>query len=124
MKLTQVSLICLIDHKPSLPRETKRITSLGGRVIYYSGRWRVEGKLAVSRGIGDITLKDYICSEPDICDYTIDTENDMFLVVASDGVFDVLDNDQIAELVRSYELQFTEDDNLKGLARKLCGNAR
>lgn len=35
------------DHKPGLPDETRRISELGGRVIYW-GRWRVEGKLAVA----------------------------------------------------------------------------
>jgi len=30
------------DHKPDSPEETRRITALGGRILY-SGRWRVEG---------------------------------------------------------------------------------
>mmetsp|Transcript_42116 Transcript_42116/g.101595 ORF Transcript_42116/g.101595 Transcript_42116/m.101595 type:complete len:111 (-) Transcript_42116:2975-3307(-) len=44
------------DHKPGVPDETKRITDMGGRVIDWS-RWRVEGLLAVSRSMGDASLK-------------------------------------------------------------------
>lgn len=71
------------DHKPDRNDETKRINDLGGRVIHW-GRWRVEGVLAVSRSIGDAKLKPYVTAEPDIVEHEIE-EDDMFLVVASDG---------------------------------------
>lgn len=58
------------DHKPGVHDETKRITELGGKIVYW-GRWRVEGILAVSRGIGDSALKPFITAEPEICEYTI-----------------------------------------------------
>jgi serine/threonine protein phosphatase PrpC len=51
------------DHKPNLQEETKRIHSLGGRIVHTgTGTWRVEGRLAVSRSIGDASLKPYISS--------------------------------------------------------------
>ncbi len=31
-----------VDHKPEMPKETKRITELGGKIIH-SGTWRVQG---------------------------------------------------------------------------------
>lgn len=85
------------DHKPELLRETKRINALGGRVIHW-GRWRVEGVLAVSRSIGDARLKPYVTAEPDIFEHELG-EDDMFLVVASDGVWDTMSNDLVAKFV-------------------------
>lgn len=73
------------DHKPSLPDELQRITGLGGKVIFW-GRWRVEGILAVSRAIGDMHLKPYVTPEPEVTEWEI-TENDFFLILASDGTF-------------------------------------
>ncbi|GMH94932.1 hypothetical protein TL16_g13036, partial [Triparma laevis f. inornata] len=52
------------DHKPGDAAETKRITDLGGTVVYW-GRWRVESVLAVSRAVGDAQLMPYITAEPD-----------------------------------------------------------
>jgi len=116
------------DHKPGSPRETKRINDLGGRVIY-SGRWRVEGRLAVSRGIGDSMLKKYITPDPDICEYDI-CPDDSFLVVATDGIWDVLENQQIASMTLSYSCKSAKRtlcvgaENLKWTAQKLCDRAK
>ncbi|KAL3779133.1 hypothetical protein ACHAW5_006933 [Stephanodiscus triporus] len=85
------------DHKPDRSDETKRINDLGGRVIHW-GRWRVEGVLAVSRSIGDAKLKPYVTAEPEIVEHDID-EDDMFLVVASDGVWDSMSSDLVAKFV-------------------------
>ena len=85
------------DHKPGMPDETKRITDLGGRVIYW-GRWRVEGLLAVSRSVGDASLKPYVCAEPEVCEYDVG-KDDWFLVLSSDGVWDVMDNEEAAHVI-------------------------
>lgn len=62
------------------------------------GRWRVEGVLAVSRSIGDAKLKPYVTAEPDIVEHELG-EDDMFLVVASDGVWDTMSSDLVAKFV-------------------------
>lgn len=87
-----------IDHKPNRPDEEKRIIDLGGKVIHW-GRWRVQGILAVSRAIGDVSLQPYITCEPEIIEKDIISNEDEFLVLASDGLWDVLSNEMVAKLV-------------------------
>jgi serine/threonine protein phosphatase PrpC len=72
-----------IDHKPDREDEELRIKRLGGKVIHW-GRWRVEGILAVSRAIGDISLQPYVTCEPEVVEKDI-TYEDEYLVLASDG---------------------------------------
>mmetsp|Transcript_29345 Transcript_29345/g.44421 ORF Transcript_29345/g.44421 Transcript_29345/m.44421 type:complete len:505 (+) Transcript_29345:174-1688(+) len=116
------------DHKPGMPDETQRINALGGKVIYW-GRWRVEGLLAVSRAIGDSSLKPYVTSEPEVCEYDIG-KDDWFLILSSDGVWDVLDNEEAAHVVIATSCVM-ENGNLvidtnrfKWAARNLCEHAR
>ena len=86
-----------IDHKPCREDEEKRIKDLGGKVTYW-GRWRVEGILAVSRAIGDISLKPYVTCEPELMQKNLD-EEDMYLILASDGLWDVMRNEEVAKFV-------------------------
>jgi len=116
------------DHKPGMPDETRRISELGGRVIYW-GRWRVEGLLAVSRSIGDASLMPYVTAEPEVCEYGIGKE-DWFLVMASDGVWDVLENEEVAHVVIATSCvregtEFVIDtDRFKWAARNLCEHSK
>lgn len=116
------------DHKPGIPDETRRISELGGRVIYW-GRWRVEGLLAVSRSIGDASLKPYITAEPEICEYDIG-KDDWFLILSSDGVWDVMDNEEAAHVVIASSCAMEDGrlkidtDRFKWAARNLCEHAR
>jgi hypothetical protein len=118
-----------VDHKPNREDEEKRIRNLGGKIIHW-GRWRVQGVLAVSRAIGDVTLQvscsslftwpltrlfftrspdyspylvvvwqPYVTSEPEILEKDIGPE-DEFLVLASDGLWDVMRNEDVARQVR------------------------
>ncbi|KAL9169549.1 hypothetical protein ABFS82_04G086500 [Erythranthe guttata] len=79
------------DHKPDRPDELSRIEAAGGRVIYWQGA-RVLGVLAMSRAIGDNYLKPYVSCEPEVT-MTDRTEEDECLILASDGLWDVVSED-------------------------------
>ncbi|KAL3579119.1 hypothetical protein D5086_020623 [Populus alba] len=87
------------DHKPDRPDELLRIQEAGGRVIYWDGP-RVLGVLAMSRAIGDNYLKPYVIPEPDVT-LTERTAEDEFLILASDGLWDVVPNDTACGVVRT-----------------------
>ena len=84
------------DHKPNSDSERKRIEALGGSVIFW-GVWRVEGVLAVSRAIGDRMLKDYVTAEPDFVHHDVGPD-DSFVIIASDGLWDVIDSAEAAKI--------------------------
>ncbi|KAK7305782.1 hypothetical protein VNO77_43693 [Canavalia gladiata] len=86
------------DHKPDRPDELLRVQAAGGRVIYWDGP-RVLGVLAMSRAIGDNYLKPYVISEPEVT-VTERTEEDECLILASDGLWDVVSNDTACGVVR------------------------
>jgi serine/threonine protein phosphatase PrpC len=94
------------DHKPSNLPESERIFAAGG----YVKMKRVDGDLAVSRGLGDFSFKSQpdlatkkqkvICS-PDFIVYPRDEKNDEFMVLACDGVWDVASNEQCGSMVQT-----------------------
>ncbi|KAI3760512.1 hypothetical protein L1987_50907 [Smallanthus sonchifolius] len=86
------------DHKPDRPDELNRIQAAGGRVIYWEGA-RVLGVLAMSRAIGDNYLKPYVSSEPEVT-ITERTAEDECLIIASDGLWDVVSNDTACGVAR------------------------
>lgn len=87
-----------IDHKPDRPDELNRIQAAGGRVIYWEGA-RVLGVLAMSRAIGDNYLKPYVSCEPEVT-ITERTPEDECLIIASDGLWDVVSNDTACGVAR------------------------
>ena len=91
------------DHKPSNPREKERIEMLGGEIITL-GVPRVQGVLAVSRALGDVSLKPFVSNIPTVSYYEL-TGKECFLVMASDGLWDVMDHDDVAMLLQSYVAQ-------------------
>ena len=94
------------DHKPDDEEEERRIVEAGG---YVSGR-RVDGDLAVSRGFGDFRFKSNLEKNqleqkvsplPDIIVQNRDNENDEFIVLACDGLWDVATNYECADMVHA-----------------------
>eukprot|EP00292_Cryptomonas_paramecium_P009031 CAMPEP_0113725206 /NCGR_PEP_ID=MMETSP0038_2-20120614/39589_1 /TAXON_ID=2898 /ORGANISM="Cryptomonas paramecium" /LENGTH=252 /DNA_ID=CAMNT_0000655359 /DNA_START=38 /DNA_END=793 /DNA_ORIENTATION=+ /assembly_acc=CAM_ASM_000170 len=86
-----------LDHKPDRPSERRRIIQAGGHVTVI-GCARVNGVLATSRGFGDRELKRYVSAEPEIQHRTLEKGDD-FLVLASDGLWDVMTNSDVAVLL-------------------------
>jgi protein phosphatase 2C family protein 2/3 len=92
------------DHKPFNLDEAKRIRRAGGFVAY----GRINGSLAVSRAFGDFDYKkrtdlnayqQLVIAAPDITVVQCNPEID-FLVMATDGVWDVMSNQQVVTFIQ------------------------
>ena len=103
------------DHAPEDPSELLRIKSSGGKVRrmiddsgnkigphrVWIGNQKTPG-LVVSRSFGDQVAKGIgIIAEPSCTAHQIDREMDLFLVIASDGVWNVMDNEDVINFVES-----------------------
>jgi serine/threonine protein phosphatase PrpC len=119
------------DHKPNRPDESERIRRSGGfvgrtqieaeelsnanacdkfliKMVNYFRLYRYPyrvypGGLAVSRSIGDLEIKNsgLIVAEPETIRRRL-TVQDEFLILACDGLWDVMTNAQAVELVREF----------------------
>ncbi|CAA6665866.1 unnamed protein product [Spirodela intermedia] len=89
------------DHKPNRSDERRRIESAGG-VVTWAGTWRVGGILAMSRAFGNRLLKQFVIAEPEIQEQDVDDELEL-LVLASDGLWDVVRNEDVVSLARTEE---------------------
>lgn len=99
------------DHKPNDDPERRRIYAAGGYVeeipVGPRVHYRVNGNLNLSRAIGDLEYKkqadllpeqQVICSTPDIVCQEL-TQDDEFIVLACDGVWDVKSNQEVCDFV-------------------------
>lgn len=102
------------DHKPNRSDERKRIEDAGG-VVMWAGTWRVGGVLAMSRAFGNRMLKQFVVAEPDIQDQEIDEDFEL-LVLASDGLWDVVPNEDAVSLA-------TTEEEPEAAAQKLTDTA-
>lgn len=75
--------------------EQKRIEYCGGCVLVIGGCHRVNGRLAVSRAIGDNGLKDVVTGVPDVVKVPLTGKED-FLLMACDGLWDFVEEDDLA----------------------------
>lgn len=87
-----------VDHKPNREDEYERIEASGGKVIQWNGH-RVFGVLAMSRSIGDRYLKPWIIPEPEVM-FVPRVRDDECLILASDGLWDVMTNEEACEVAR------------------------
>ncbi|KAK9061483.1 hypothetical protein SSX86_018664 [Deinandra increscens subsp. villosa] len=90
-----------VDHEPN--KERKVIEEKGGFVTEFPGDCpRVDGSLAMSRAFGDKRLKEHISSEPDVWVGDVDDDTE-FLMLASDGVWKVMSNQEAVDCVKDIE---------------------
>ncbi|XP_022988764.1 probable protein phosphatase 2C 52 [Cucurbita maxima] len=103
-----VAVQLTVDLKPDLPREAERIKRCKGRVFALQDEPEVSRVwlpfddapgLAMARAFGDFCLKEYgVISIPEFSHRML-TDADQFIVLASDGVWDVLSNEEVVEIV-------------------------
>ena len=108
------------DHKPNWPDEKKRLQQMGGEIYYDGVDWRI-GALSVSRSFGDIDSKPYISVKPDIFRYKL-SRKDQFMILACDGLWDVIDNQEAVNFVISqcYDLECNRINKKTNIARMLA----
>lgn len=104
------------DAKPSLPEEQKRIAASGGVVkqlldecgqrvgahrVFSRGDDVLPG-LAMSRSLGDLYAHSVgVSPEPVLNTHTLG-ERDLFMILATDGLWDIMANEEAADFVERY----------------------
>ena len=91
------------DHNCSDVNEVERIKKEGG--VVFQGR--VFGTLILTRSLGDKEMKQYGVIAKPYCFSSLINENDLYVIIGSDGVWDVLPNENLFEL--SKENMNTDD---------------
>jgi serine/threonine protein phosphatase PrpC len=81
-----------VDHKATAAPERRAIVARGGRVI----QGRVNGILMLSRAIGDGEIAKFITCEPFMT--VTPFRDDYKLIIACDGVWDVMSDQQAADI--------------------------
>mmetsp|Transcript_1837 Transcript_1837/g.2136 ORF Transcript_1837/g.2136 Transcript_1837/m.2136 type:complete len:340 (-) Transcript_1837:254-1273(-) len=117
------------DHKPYAPLEEKRIERAGGHVSMR----RVNGDLAVSRALGDFVYKNndrlppfeqQVSPEPDVSILKRDHTDDQFLLLACDGIWDVVHNSEACSFVLNKMNQGLSVRNICDDLVKYCMKSR
>lgn len=85
-----------MDHKGTDIEERERILLLGG---FVTEKGRVVGDLAVARSLGDIASAPFVTSKPYVNEIEL-TDEDEFLVIGCDGVYDVFTDQEVVNLVK------------------------
>jgi serine/threonine protein phosphatase PrpC len=89
---------------PPLPPQSLKVSWYGyrdklGRPIPGSGVYRINGNLAVARAIGDRSESPFVSSSVEVLSLDLDAEVDQFVIVASDGLWDVMSSQEAVTFV-------------------------
>ncbi|KAF5299611.1 hypothetical protein FQA39_LY11526 [Lamprigera yunnana] len=112
------------DHKPHLQEEFDRITAAGGWVDCN----RVNGNLALSRALGDFIFKrnykmkpeqQIVTAYPDVEVRNI-TPHWEFIVLACDGIWDVMTNEEVVTFVRQKIVEGVDPEQICELLMMQC----
>ncbi|XP_066574195.1 protein phosphatase Mn(2+)-dependent 1K isoform X2 [Amia ocellicauda] len=115
-----------VDHTPERKDEKDRIKKSGGFVAWNSlGQPHVNGRLAMTRSIGDFDLKRTgVIAEPETKTVTLHHAHDTFLALTTDGINFIMNSQEIcdvinqchdpweaAEVISEQALQYGSEDN-------------
>ncbi|XBH72191.1 hypothetical protein VPH35_099548 [Triticum aestivum] len=108
------------DHKPELQSEKERIENAGGYIV----AGRVNGSLNLTRAIGDMEMKENkllpaekqtVSAEPEVNTVTL-SEDDEFIVLACDGIWDCMSSQQVVDFVHE---KLKTEDSLSAVCEKV-----
>lgn len=112
------------DHKPINEEEKQRIENAGGRVMIQ----RINGSLAVSRALGDFEykqrddmgdLEQLVSPDPEVT--CIERhEDDNYMLIACDGIYDVMSNEEIVEFINDRFSREEDEANISNTLIDLC----
>ncbi|XP_068089259.1 protein phosphatase Mn(2+)-dependent 1K [Hyperolius riggenbachi] len=90
-----------IDHTPERKEEKQRIRQCGGFVAWNSlGQPHVNGRLAMTRSIGDLDLKSTgVIAEPETKRVKLHHADDGFLVLTTDGINFIVNSQEICDII-------------------------
>jgi serine/threonine protein phosphatase PrpC len=115
-----IAIPMTVDHKTKRQDERARILSAGGLVI----RDRVLGRLAITRAIGDVSLKrgagdaPLVTSEPELYETELLAQDDL-LVLGCDGLFDVMESQTVIDAARQLLAQgASPEETARALAQQ------
>ncbi len=107
------------DHKPDDSVEKIRLKKMGGEIYKDSeGVYRI-GDLSLSRAFGDGDNAPYISQKPDIFYRAVTTET-KYIVMACDGLWDVIDSEEIGKVINQI---LKKNPNIENLAVELANRA-
>jgi len=118
-----VAIDMSFDHKPEDTLESQRIEKAGGKVTCDG---RVNGGLNLSRAIGDHAYKanekisareQMITALPDVRNVTIHPEEDEFMVLACDGIWNSMTSQEVIDFVR--ERLTAETEKISSICEQL-----
>lgn len=95
-----------VDHIIKNDTEFERVKDM----IYLG---RVCGVLAMTRSIGDHSLRPFVSGDPDIFTYKLSPDD--IIVLATDGLWDTVDNSSISDIIYRVEKRCCEKDCVKPL---------
>ncbi|KAL6774229.1 hypothetical protein ACKKBG_A24240 [Auxenochlorella protothecoides x Auxenochlorella symbiontica] len=114
------------DHKPaSMPTERARIEGQGGRIMYKEDRVLSNprgsriSRLNMSRALGDGNFKSpqrLVEATPDVVRVALRPHRDQFFILASDGVLEVMSEDEAIDIVKRTVAGSPPSDALAGQA--------
>lgn len=102
------------DHKASDSIEMQRVEQAGGLIM----KSRVNGMLAVTRSLGDKFFDSLVVGNPFTTSVEITTD-DRFLILACDGLWDVIDDQEACEMIKDMD---NSDEAAKTLVRHALEN--
>lgn len=114
-----------IDHRPRLSDEHRRIIKAGAHVK----NGRINGRLAVSRALGDFPYKSVenvhpfeqpVSPEPEIFEIERNDALDEFLILASDGIWNVVSDIEICRYIRSRLLLTHQLEEIASQVLDMC----